>query len=97
MNIVRFASVTNYLLTLPHHSNYVCVCFSHYKPFSVETLGVFGEEARSPVRDVGRRLCAATGDPREPSYLRQRISVAIQRGNAASIRGTLRFISQSGY
>ena len=38
--------------------------------------------------ELGRRMTAATGDSRETSFLRQRLSVAIQRGNAiAACRG----------
>jgi len=35
--------------------------------------------------EVGRRLSAATGDERETAFLFQRISVALQRFNAALI------------
>ena len=36
------------------------------------------------MKELGRRISAATGDPRETVFLRQRISAAIQRGNAAA-------------
>jgi hypothetical protein len=58
-------------------------------PFAVETLGSFGEEALQLVRELGGRLRATTGDSRETSWLFQRISVAIQRGNSASILATI--------
>ena len=61
---------------------------SHYfVPVAVETLGVFGPEARSFLQDLGRRIANATQDPLSHLYLRQRISVAVQRGNAAAILG----------
>ena len=41
------------------------------------------------VEDVGCRIAASTGEKRSTSYLFQRISVAVQRGNAAAILGTL--------
>ena len=41
------------------------------------------------IRELGRRLTAITGDPRETTFLLQRISVAVQLGNVASIMGTL--------
>jgi len=58
-------------------------------PFVVETLGVWGPEAASLVSELGRRIAVITGEPRSASFLRQRIDVALQRGNAASIMGTL--------
>ena len=41
------------------------------------------------VRELGRRTSMITHDPRETSFLLQRISVAVQKGNAASCAGTL--------
>jgi hypothetical protein len=58
-------------------------------PFAVETLGTFGEEALQLVNELGGRLRNATGDAREKTWLIQRISVAIQRGNAASVLATI--------
>ena len=37
------------------------------------------------IRAIGRRLVEATGDPREGSWFRQNLAIAIQRGNAFSI------------
>ena len=59
-------------------------------PLAFETLGAWGEQARNFVSELGRRLMAITGDMRETDFLRQRLSIAIQRGNALSIRGSLR-------
>jgi hypothetical protein len=58
-------------------------------PFAVETLGTFGEEALQLVSELGGRLRSTTGDAREKTWLIQRISVAIQRGNAASVLATI--------
>ena len=41
------------------------------------------------MREIGRKMTAKTGDIRETFFLLQRISVAIQKGNAASVLGTL--------
>ena len=59
-------------------------------PLAFETLGAWGEQARNFISDLRRRLMAITGDMRETDFLRQRLSIAIQRGNALSIRGSLR-------
>ena len=60
-----------------------------FTPFAIETLGSWGPEASSFVSELGRRLAAATGEPRATSFLRQKISIAVQRGNAVCIRQSL--------
>jgi len=40
------------------------------------------------VQELGRRMTAVTEDPREATYLFQRMSVALQRGNAVSFHNT---------
>ena len=61
-------------------------------PIAIETLGSSGCSATSFIEALGRRIMQATGDPRSTMFLRQRISIAIQRGNAASILGTQRHL-----
>jgi hypothetical protein len=65
-----------------------------FVPFAVETLGPFGDEAMDLVKDLGRRLIESSGELRSRAYLTQRISIAIQRGNAASIFATVPRSSQ---
>ena len=60
-----------------------------FVPVAIETSGVWGEQALSLVKENGRRIFEVTHDPRSTAFLRQRISVAVQRGNAACIYGTL--------
>ena len=60
-----------------------------FTPVALETLGPWGPEADTFIREVGRRLHAATGDPRSTSFLRQQMSVAVQRGNATCVLGSL--------
>jgi hypothetical protein len=60
-----------------------------FVPFAIETSGVWGEEAMRLVTEIGRRTAVVTHEPRATAFLRQRISVAVQRGNAACINGTL--------
>jgi hypothetical protein len=59
-----------------------------FVPFAIETSGVWGEQALSLVNEVGRRIAAVTHEPRSTMFLRQRISVAVQRGNACCVMGT---------
>ena len=58
-------------------------------PIAIETLGVPGDEALSFFHDLGQRIAVATAEPRSFQFLMQRLSVAIQRGNAACIIGTV--------
>ena len=59
-----------------------------FVPFAVETFGAWGPEALAFSSEVGARLAVGTGELRSTAYLRQRIDVAIQRGNALAVRGT---------
>ena len=54
-----------------------------FVPIAVETAGAFGPQTRAFLKDLGRRItrCAITLIPHT-------VSVAIQRGNAASVAGT---------
>ena len=58
-------------------------------PIAVETLGAFGTQARTFFREVARRVSLATDDPLAHQFLVQRISVAVQRGNAAAVLGCI--------
>ena len=62
--------------------------YSFY-PVAIETLGAWGKNAQGLVSELGSRLAALPGDPRSLAFLRQRHGIAMQRGNAAAIRGTL--------
>jgi hypothetical protein len=60
-----------------------------FKALAFETLGPWCKEASSFIDNVGSKLIAESGDLNAKYFLRQCISLAIQRGNAASIRGAL--------
>ena len=62
----------------------------HFVPFVVETSGVLGEAAVDFTKDLGRRLCKATGEPHSRDFPLQRILVAVQRGSAAAVLGAMR-------
>ena len=57
-------------------------------PIAVETMGPVENEGRDLLSAIGHLITKITGDPRETSFLFQRLSVIIQRGNAAAFRGT---------
>ena len=58
-------------------------------PVCVETLGPWGPSGLAFIHEVGRRMRERTGEERSTLYLMQSISVAVQRGNAASVLGTV--------
>ena len=69
---------------------YSSVGYPHlFSPLAFETLGGPGVLTKKLLNDVGRKLALATGDKRAGEYLLQRLSLDVQRGNAASVRGTL--------
>ena len=59
------------------------------QPIGFETMGSWGAGARAFLTDVGSRVKQATGNPRAMEFLRQRVSIEIQRGNTASVMGTV--------
>jgi hypothetical protein len=64
-----------------------------FKPVAIETSGVWGEQSLDFIKEVGRRIAAVTHEPRSTVFLRQRLSVAVQRGNAYCVLGTFRGVA----
>lgn len=72
------------------HLKYVSVKDSYYfVAFAVDCFGSWSDEALKFGTELGTRLAFSTGEPRSLTYFRQRISIAIQRGNASSVYGTI--------
>jgi hypothetical protein len=63
-------------------SNYI------FKGLAFKTLGPWCKEPIDFINAIGNRLIAESGDSKSKNFLFERISLAIQPGNAASIRGT---------
>ena len=59
-----------------------------FEPLAIETTGVYGKTSARFVAEVGRRIALKSGDKRETAWLRQRLSIAVVRGNAAAILAT---------
>jgi len=59
-----------------------------FTPIAVKTSGVWAKEALKFLQEIGRRIVDVTGEKRSTSYLLQRLSLAVQRGNAASVLRT---------
>jgi len=69
---------------------YSTLTSSHiFMPTAVETLGAWEGESLNFIRELERRISMVTGDSRETKFLLQRLSVAIQRGNAIAFTGSM--------
>ena len=55
-----------------------------FAPIAIETLGVWGPSALEICADIGGRIANRTGDSRSFAFLKQRLGIAVQRGNAAA-------------
>ena len=56
-----------------------------FEPIAFETSGSCGPSTKKLLREIGAQMSAATGERRETEWLLQRCSIAVARGNAASI------------
>ena len=65
----------------PHHI---------FAPVAFDTFGTWGKEADGVIAVIGKKIAENSGEQRSLEFLRQRISIVLQRGNAASVLGTLR-------
>ena len=61
---------------------------------AIETTGVFGPRTTEFFKELSHGLRQVSGEANSFAYLTQRLSVAIQRGNAASILGTMKVDSE---
>ena len=70
-------------------SKYSAISQTHdFVPIAIETLGPLNCSALSFVSHLGKRLSAASGDPRETSFLFQRLSMTVQRFNGVAFHDT---------
>ena len=72
-------------------SKYAVITLNHILvpvAVAVETLGPVNAEGLRFLDQIGDRLSAVTGDPRESSFLYQRLSVLAQRFNLIVFRGS---------
>jgi len=57
-------------------------------PVAIETVGSWSQQAIELVQEIGRCTTVITEDSRETTFLFQRLSMALQRGNVVSFIGT---------
>ena len=71
------------------HSKYINLLGSYiFTPVAIESLGAFGHLSKLFIHSLGRRIECYSNDEKATSYLFQRLSIAVQRGNAALIMDT---------
>ena len=58
-------------------------------PVAVETMGARGHSSLKFVQEIGERITLASGDKQATFKVLQNVSMEEQRGNIASILGTL--------
>ena len=61
----------------------------YFVPIAIETLGPINMDGQRFLDSLGERLSFISGDPRETTFLYQRLSVLIQIFNAVAFRGSL--------
>ena len=61
-----------------------------FYPIAIETAGTWDDMAVELVQEIGRRTTVITQDTRETVFLFQRLSIALQRGNAVSFLNTMK-------
>jgi len=69
--------------------NWPAVSTHIFYPFAIETAGTWHEMAIELTKEIGRRITTTTEDTRETTFLFQRLSMALQRGNAVSFHNTM--------
>ena len=52
-------------------------------------MGTLGDEASAFMHQLGRRIMSITAERHATEFLLQRLSVAMQRGNASCVLGTI--------
>ena len=60
-----------------------------FTPVAIETTGVFGPRTTEFLKELSHWLRQVSGEANSYAYLTQRLSVAVQRGNAASMLETM--------
>ena len=71
-------------------AKYAEIIQSHqFVPKAIETLGPINMVGQRFLDSLGERLSSISGDPRETTFIYQRLPVLIQIFNAVAFRGSL--------
>jgi len=60
-----------------------------FYPFATQTVGTWHEMAIELTQEIGRRISTITEDTQKTAFFFQRLSMALQRGNAVSFHNTM--------
>jgi len=70
-------------------AKYGALSVSHiFVAVAVEMAGTWGQSAIELVQEIGKRITTVTEDTRETMFLFQRLSIALQKGNAIAFQST---------
>ena len=72
-----------------NHGNSQLDSSHQFEPVAIETTGVIGERSRKFLVELGCRIRRVSGEVNSTAFLLQRLSIAVQRWNAASVLGTI--------
>ena len=64
-----------------------------FEPVAIETSGVFRPTTKSIVLEIGKLISEKTGEKRETFWLKQRLNIAILKGNALSISSSTKHLT----
>ena len=70
---------------------YLGITYSSQLGLKLLTHGDWGKEGLKLIKDIGKKLKEAIGEPRTTFFLTQRISTTLHRGNASCVLGTVPF------
>ena len=62
-----------------------------FAPIAIETFRAMGKKTLSFLKELGHRVRRCTGEVKAKAFLLQRLSVVVQRGNTASVLGSVGF------
>jgi len=69
---------------------YATLAVAHeFVPVAIETLGTWRDNGLAFITELGKRIVAVNGDKRSTAFRMQRLALAVQRGNAAAVLGTI--------
>src|SRR5207244_12744823 len=80
------------LAEVKKRGKYSTLAVAHeFVPVVIETLGTWGSEGLAFANEVGKRIAVVTqsGDHRATSFLKQRLAMAVERGDEAAMLGTV--------
>ena len=67
-------------------SKYSCIKQDFFfSPIVIDTLGAYGKETRALIKNLARLLKIKTGNAESGAQFRQRLSIAIQKGNSLAL------------